>query len=157
MAFHDEYKSFDIQELESGLHLFLEPPDLEIVSVEYLLGRFYDDLDPDDPLTCKPLVMVLNPEVRGTRYYLYDDVWAIQYRRNFRVIVFKNNQYVTGPHATKLYYRSYQTQKLYWLASMQISGCMFYNEDSIAMHMLTHLSNRDFYASEKGLKDKIPK
>lgn len=156
MSFHD-YKAYDIEALDSGLHVFLEPIDLTIVSAGWLLDRFNNEFDPNEPLTAKPLGMGLNPEVRGCRVYRYHDVWVIAYRRNFRVIIFKHSRMATGPHAAKLYYQSEQTKLLYWIATLQICNCMFYSEDQIQINIFTHIMNRDFYMSEKSMKDKIPK
>ena len=148
--------AYELETLQTGLSVFIEPTDLSLSSAGALLDRFNYDVDLDDPLTAKPLGMVLNPEVRGVRVYVYDDVWLIPYRRSFRAVVIKHSRYASGPHACRLYYRSEQTQRLYWIATLQICDVMFYSEEKMLATLIECRLSRAWYISPKSRKDIIP-
>ena len=150
--------AYDLGELHSGLHVFVETRDLDFTSAGTLLDKFNADIEPDEPLTAKPLAMVLNPEKDGRRYLfssVVSDVWLVVFRGNFCVVVEKNIRTMTGPHVAKLKYKSYQTGQIFWIATMQIENCMFFSEDQIQMYLHTQIMRREWYISPKSRKDII--
>ncbi len=140
-----------IDNLHSGLGVYVETKDIEITSAGHILRRFNEDFDPEDPITAKPLGSTLNPEVGGRRIFPYEDVWIFLYRAGFRVHVIKHHRYVSGPHACRLYYRSWQTKQLFWIATLQIEA-MFYSEDAIGMQLTIAILEKQFYIAPKSEK-----
>jgi hypothetical protein len=152
-----KHETHTVETLNTGLQVLIETRDLDFLSTRSLLDRFYSDFDPDDLATYKPAGMALNPEVRGGRVFMFDDVWLVVYRRNFRVLVIKHSRYASGPHAARLQYVSYQTGDIYWIATLQISGVMFYSMEGIQGALIQGCLTRDFFIADKSLKDLVPK
>lgn len=145
-----------IDNLPTGLGLYAETKDIEYTSAGDLLGRFEEDINSDDPITAKPLGSVLNPERSGIRYHPFEDLWVFFYRRGFRIHIIKHTRWATGPHACRLHYKSWQTNKIYWIATLQIEA-MFYSEDAIQMNLTLALLDHQLYISDRSRKDIIPK
>lgn len=141
-----------IDNLHTGLGVYVETKDLELTTAGETLRRFNEDIDPEEPITAKPLGLTLNPEVAGVRIHPYEDIWIILYRRGYRVHVIKNHRYASGPHACRLYYRSWQTHQLFWIATLQIDGCMFYDEDAVLMRLTLAILEKQFYIAPKSEK-----
>jgi hypothetical protein len=146
-----------IDNLHTGLGVYVESKDLEITSAGAILRKFNEDIDSKEPITAKPLGCVLNPEVGNKRIFPYEDVWLFLYRQGFRVHVIKHHRYVSGPHACRLYYRSWQTHQLFWIATLQIDGAMFYSEEAVQMHLTLAILDHQFYIAPKSEKLLIAK
>jgi hypothetical protein len=152
-----EHKSFDLGELGTGLHAFIESADLELTSVGALLDRFNDDIEEHEPMTARPIGKGLNPEIKSPtgmcRAFPYE-IWVYVFRRECHVRIIKNDYSVMGPHSARLYYTSWQTGQKFWLASAQIE-CMFYSEDQMDMRIFDLVYNKRWYVTEKARKDKV--
>lgn len=151
-----EHRSFDLGELGTGLHVFAENADLELTSCGALLDRFNSEIDDTEPLTAKPLGKKLNPDVGGVPVH-DSDVWMYLYRGNFYVNLIRGVRGVSGPHAARLIYKSYQTGQLFWIATVQIDGCMFFSEDQVDRHIFDAVLNKRWFISDKSRKDKAVK
>lgn len=138
-----------------GLPIFAEQ-NLELTNVVERLGRFYS-VHVADGECSNPIARVLNPEVRGTRVHPYDDVWFLPFTRGYRVLVIKHWRSISGPHPARLYYQSYQTNFLYWLATLQIGDVMFYNEQAMIEELKQCILRREFYIAEQSRKDIVAK
>lgn len=153
--FHFEPLHID-QSRSHALNVYLEPKDLEFTNILERLGRFYhfhysrNDIVHD-------LLHILNPEKGGVRFHPYDDVWHVQYHVGFHVLVIKHDRFISGPHAARLYYRSMQTQQLYWIATTQLVDVMFYNEPHILSLLQASIQDQLFYIAPHSQKDIIPK
>lgn len=145
-----------IDNLPTGLGLYAETKDQEYTCAGDLLDKFNGEIDPNDPITAKPLGNVLNPETKGVRFHPFEDIWVFFYRRGYRIHVIKNVRYASGPHACRLHYRSWQTHKIYWIATLQIEA-MFFSEDTVQMNLTLALLDHQLYISDRSRKDIIPK
>lgn len=150
------HQSHEIGQLGTGLHVFAETRDLDLSSCGAMLDRFNNDIDSDDPCTAKPLGMVLNPTGRNDqRFWQYNDVWVLVYRNNFFVVIEKHNRYVSGPHRAMLKYKSEQTGKVFWIATLQITECMFYSQEKVSALILDAVVNKLWYLSDRSKKDLV--
>jgi len=128
----------------------------DLTNVVERLGYFYslhvvgDECDP-------PLARVFNPEVGGRRVHTDDTVWLLPFRKGFRMLVIKHYRYISGPHAVRLYYQSRQNRLLYWIATLQIDDCMFYNEEQVLEKIKQGMIARDFYIAPNSRKDVVVK
>lgn len=152
-----QFMSYEIPStLHSGLHVFVETRELEFTSAGALLDKFHNECEPDEPLTAKPLAMVLNPRTNGMPVFSESNVWLVLYRCDFWVTVYKNYRQTSGPHQVKLKYKSYQTGNRYWIASLQITDVMFFDEARMKEELLKCALAHDYFCSDKSRKDKIP-
>lgn len=145
-----------IDNLPSGLGLYAETIDIQLTCAGDLLDKFNSAIDPADPITAKPLASVLNPENKGIRYHPFEDVWLFFYRQGFRVHVIKHFRWVSGPHPCRLYYQSWQTRQIFWIATLQIEA-MFYSEDAIQMNLTLAILDHQFYIADKSRKTIVSK
>lgn len=150
-----KHVSHDITQLGTGLHVFAESRDLDLSSCGIMLDKFNDDIDPDEPLTAKPLGVALNPTGTDGRWYPYNDAWVFVFRGNFFAVILKHARYVSGPHRVLLKYKSYQTNQVFWIATFQLGDCMFYNESLVALRMFHAVTNRLWFIAERSRKDVV--
>jgi len=122
-----------------------------VMSLAQVLQRFYDEFDPEEPLSFNPLSLIYNPEKEGKRIFSFDNeqVLAAIYRKGFYVIIEKHFRLIEGPHAAFLYYRTFQVEGVVWVATLQISDAMFYNDAAMLSALTLAIFNRDFYQSPK--------
>lgn len=126
--------------------------DIKECSLRQLLQRFYDDFDPEEELTYKPLSMVYNPETAdGKRIFSFDhdQVAVFVYRRGFYCVLEKHYHSIEGPHTVMLYYRSYQVHDVVWVATLQMDEAMFYDEDKLKSRLTEYIKQHEFYQSDK--------
>lgn len=155
MAQKYKHVSHDITQLGTGLHVFAETRDLDLSSCGVMLDKFNDDIDPTEPLTAKPLAMVLNPTGKDGRWFPWFDAWVIVFRGNYYVVIEKHPRYVSGPHKAKLKYKSYQTGQVFWIATFQMCDCMFYNEELISIRVFNAVIEKLWYISDRSRKDAV--
>lgn len=105
----------------------------------------------------QPLTRVLNPEHAGGRIHPHDDIWLLPFRKGYRVLIIKHYRSSLGPHAARLYYQSRQTRLIYWVATLQIDGIMFYNEEQMVSALRQAIVNREFYIAPHSRKDIVVK
>lgn len=143
---------------QGGLNVYLEPPEPDLVSFDYLLARFYREVVSTVEIQ-RPLAMVLNPEADGKVLYQHMDVWLLLYRARYRIQVERGPRAsINGPHSVRLYYQSWQIPtEIYWLASAQIVDTMFYNQEGIIGNLNLIIAERGFYHSERTGKQSATK
>lgn len=128
----------------------------DLTNVVERLGYFYRyHVDGDE--CCNPLARVLNPEVGGQLIHTDDTVWLFPFYKSYRVLIIKHHRFISGPHAARLYYHSRQTKMLYWIATLQIDDCMFYNEELILDKLKQAIVAKEFYIAPHSYKDIVTK
>lgn len=151
---HESYELDD--KLVTGLTVFAETRDLDLSSTGAMLEKFNNDIDPDEPLTAKPLGMALNPVAdNGVRYWIHSDVWLFAFRRGFFVVLEKHSVLMSGPHRVMLKYKSYQTGQIFWIATLQLDQCMFYSEETVLAKLHEAIINKQWYIADRSKKDLV--
>ncbi len=139
-------------QMEIGDDMLLETKNHNLTCVGEVLKGFYKEMEWDS----KPLAISLNPEVRGTPVYKEHTYYILYRSRNrYHVTVTTNYSQVSGPHIAKLFYRSQQTMQMFWIATLQITDTMFFNQDKIIDALAYAIATEAFYASDKSKKDLI--
>ena len=134
-----------------GLYIVAETQ-VDCTNVLERIGAFYNwHLEP--PSCLRPIARHLNPIYNGTRIHPNDDVWWILFYKGYRVLIIKHDTLICGPHAVRLYFRSQQTGLLYWLATLQITDVMFYDEESITTALINAIVSKQFYVAPASRKD----
>lgn len=138
-----------------ALNVYLET-NHDLTNVVERLGHFYYH-NVVNGECCQPLARSLNTEVAGRRVHPDDDTWLLPFYKGYRVLIIRHWRYVTGPHAARLYYQSYQTNHLYWIATLQIDDVMFFNEDVMMERLRQAIVNHEFYIAPHSRKDIVVK
>lgn len=95
----------------------------------------------------KPCAWVRNPEKNGIPLYGADDVIVAVYCRNFYIAIERKGMF--GPHAARLFYRSYQCKtEIAWIAICQIEG-MWHSDVQILRALNFEIRNKQLWHSKE--------
>lgn len=95
----------------------------------------------------KPMVWARNPEGRdGVPMFGNQDIIVVLYGKHFYIAIERNDMF--GPHACRLYYRSYQfVKEIAWIAITQIEG-MWHSDERLLKALNHEIRNRKFWQSK---------
>lgn len=120
----------------------------DVTTLGKLLTKFYDFNENDESCPFKPLGWARDPEHEGKPVYGHNvHVILAPYRKNFRIVIEKHFQSVTGPHFAKLLFQT-EFQELLWVAGVQLDG-LFWSDDTMRTVLVAALQNKELYQSEK--------
>lgn len=123
----------------------LAPVDKEVVTCGMLLQQFRQEWR----WWLNPLVWARNPEKEGSPIYGQFDVIFCGYPKGFYITIERYPGESFGPHAARLYYRSWQvTTEIAWIGICQLSA--FWHSDERLLKELNHtIRNRQMYQSKE--------
>jgi hypothetical protein len=126
----------DFYQCSNGITFYLE--DIAMDSMIYLgelLAKFYR-INEDQP----PLVLTLLDDPRQA---IPEKVWYAVMRGNFYIEVIEGRS-KSGPHQTKLWFKSFTDKKTHWIATLQTMA-FFFNENEIREGLLKSIAAREFF------------
>lgn len=127
----------------------LSPQEPKVATLQQLLQKFYDEFDPSEPDTYKPLGLVRNPmDVELQPYFGNNEVIAIPYRKRFLIIVEEQFREPFGPHPARLLYKCWQTDEMIWVAILQISE-FFFSDEKMLLALTLGIQESNFFQSPK--------
>ena len=118
----------------------LEKVDPEFITLGRLLAKFYENLSYDP----EPLKWVRDPLTPEGNPYYGDAVIVVLYPRNFYIVIEKQFGELYGPHAARLFYRSYTTKEIFWIAIVQITE-MFHSDERLKLSLASELAAKNLY------------
>jgi hypothetical protein len=122
--------------------------DMEVCSMGQLVERFKENYS----YSAKPLAWVRDPinPTEGKPWYGDENVIIVAFPGRFFVKIEKAHREMFGPHRTKLFYKAYQVEESYWLATLQLEA-MFYSDERMLIALTQGITN-GFYISEYSSK-----
>lgn len=119
------------------------PKDLEVTTTAALLRKFRQEWR----WWKNPIMFVRNPEKEGKLIFGIHDVIVALYPKGFYIIIERYHREIYGPHAARLFYRSYQVStEVAWVAIHQLEA--YWYSDERMLKVLNHAAkNRKFWHS----------
>ena len=128
------------------------------MSLADLLLRFYAEFDWEDEYSALPISFLYNPEKEGKRIFNFefDQAAVALYRKGFYAVIEKDMGSMMGPHATYLYYKSFQIENsAIWVATLQLDNTMFYDEVALQEALTIAIKLQQFFHSERSAREII--
>jgi len=123
-----------------------------MITMGALYAKFYHhnhwDTLPSPPITS-------DLKITKSLAQFEEDGWWIIYYGGFHVLIEKHYQSVMGPHIAKLRYKSQQTKRIFWIATLQVE-CFYFSEEEILTYMFTAIRKRWFYLNPDDTEKQIP-
>lgn len=98
----------------------------------------------------KPIAFQLTED--GASSITVKDWYAVMYR-GWHIRIVKGRE-TPGPHQCQLWYKSGTAKKNYWVASLQLMG-FYYNEDEMRDNLMAAIKEQEFYMTPKEEKQEI--
>lgn len=122
---------------ESGLYLELE---YKMVTYKKMLEGFYRaNGDVEKPITFTQ-VEDLGSAIHSKDWY------AVMYR-GWHIRIFQGPS-LPGPHSAQLWYKSGTEKKNHWIATVQLMG-FYYNEEEMLAALMQAIKDKEFFLSKR--------
>lgn len=107
----------------------LLPKDMEVITLAQLLPKFRREWR----WWKTPITFARNPEKEGSLIFGLQDIIIAIYPKGFYITVERYHREIYGPHAARLFYRSYQVpEEIAWVAICQINQYWYSDERMLA-------------------------
>lgn len=122
----------------TGIVLYMEPI-LRLWTGRELIDKFYDFNKDLQPITFQ----LVTDEGHA---WAEKDWYAIMYW-GWHIRIIKGSD-TEGPHQTQLWFKSTSLRKAFWIASLQLMG-FFYNEEEMKTNLLLAIDQKEFFMTDE--------